>query len=30
MKIAITAAREALSWDFWLRPEQDSNLRPTA
>ena len=30
MKIAITYVRKALTWDFCWRPEQDSNLRPTA
>jgi hypothetical protein len=30
MKIMIVTNRKGLSWGFGLRPEQDSNLRPTA
>jgi hypothetical protein len=30
MKIVTTVTRKALSWGFGERPEQDSNLRPTA
>jgi hypothetical protein len=30
MKITVVANRKSLSWGFGWRPEQDSNLRPTA